>query len=686
MLSWPEMRAAAVIICVLGIVFLVAGAGGPRSSTPVASLRAVCDQDDRCDKVSGCAALQPPSVPYLEVLPSYPEQRNVDKLAAFEACRDPDPAATSPSRGRVEGVAISPPEFDGISFADAVVRWNDGNFWAPASKSSNVVTRSGDEARAVFGPIPDGDCGDPHAKIIPREVEGNIVDLRPNPAKPGRPLEFEHRDANGEVVRWTTTLPKCDKPSLAGSSTYCGLNSRIQRIVRGNVEWLFFCRKSSFSQEVSTDSYWLRSDPRFSLFGTIGFNRSSGEIVFFDGRKDQSTFDWSKPFVPPGGRTYADAAGRAAAEAIYDPTFQVSCHACHDNKSPYVINPHIAQSRIGYRSGEDDSRATAFSLGDFLPERLRSPSAPFRVVGSGYTSTYPNELSQARTVEDPTGNCTTCHTLTTQITGRRFAADAVAREPTITLPTWAQLRELREEKIIYARTAAHRTDWAVGGGGRGIHPWMVPGSGNDLSPNASRLSAEDWQKLSDCLWGAGGSECGYRPLYTPCPAPEAVGEGSSLADAKVQILPAPPGEVAATRVLRVGWTYRNSYGGVPERDDVRVNVAVRTSAIPANGEPPESGAYPSMEQAKGIDVEPIFDAIGWAGPSLLIQNVSYAGHARWTDPTPSALPRKFKIDLPGKCNQRTLIRLLPKRFCFDQSEAAYSPVDHLIYADVACDK
>ncbi|RAZ85312.1 hypothetical protein DPM33_29420 [Mesorhizobium hawassense] len=571
-------------------------------------------------------------------------------------------------------------DLDSKSFADAVTRWNPDIFWAPASKSADVVTRSGDEARAVFGPIPDGDCDSEQMKVIPVEVDGNVVDLEPNPMKPGHPLEFEHRNESGKVVKWTATLPKCDKPSLTGSTTYCGLNSRVVRVVRGNVEWLFLCRKSNFSQEVSTDPYWTRSDPRFSVFGTIGFNRKSGEIVFFDGRKDRSEFDWSKPFIPPGGRNYSDEVGRAEAKKIYDPTFQISCHACHDNKSPYVIDPHIEQSRVGFRSA-GDSRSTAFSLGDFLPDRPRLPGAPFRVVGSSYTGTYRNELSQARTVEDPTGNCTSCHTLTTQVTGRRFAADAAGHEPTVTSPSWVQLLELNEEQIVYAEIAAHRTDWANGGG---IHPWMLPGSGNDLSSGAPPLSLEDWRKLSDCLWGAGGAECGYRPLYTRCPAPEAQDEGSLLADAKIQVLPPPPGAEVNTRILRVSWTFRNSYGGVPERDDIRINVAVGAGAIPATGDPPQSGQYPSIEQAKGTDVEAISGPVGSSGSSLLIQNVSFAGHTKWSDPTPSMLPRSFQIDLPGECNRRTLIRLVPKRFCFDQSEAAFSEADHLIYADVQC--
>src|SRR3546814_17475024 len=79
----------------------------------------------------------------------------------------------------------------------------------------------------------------------------------------GRPLAFEHRDHSGTVVKWTDSVPKCDKPSLAGDVTYCGLNSRLNRVVKAHVEWLFFCRTSSESLEVSAEPYWLRHNPQF---------------------------------------------------------------------------------------------------------------------------------------------------------------------------------------------------------------------------------------------------------------------------------------------------------------------------------------------------------------------------------------------------------------------------------------
>jgi hypothetical protein len=646
-----------------------------------------CEQDSRCDRLTSCIAPALPAGPILKIPPEHSEHaRYVRDLQAFQACREAVLASMKPRGSNDRPIGLAHSGSKEMLFADIVQRWNGDIFWAPASASSNVITRFGDEARAVFGPIPDGDCAAASARTLPLEVDGNIVDLKPNPGKAGYPLEFEHRDPAGNVVKWTDGIPRCDKPSLAGNVTYCGLNSRLNRVVKGNVEWLFFCRKSTTSLEVGSDPYWQRSNPRFAVFGTIGFNSLTGEIVFFDGRKDRYEFDWSMLFVPPGGHSYSDGAGRAEAEALYDPTFQVQCYACHDNKNAYVIDPHAGQARVGYFGGKFDPRAIALSLGDYLPERPREERAPFRVVGSAYTATYSVELERAKTVRDPAGNCTGCHTLTTQVTGRRFAPDAVAQEPWISHPTWAQLLELHDEKTKYASVARHRTDWALRSGLGKIHPWMVPGDGNELSALPPGVSPTDWQMLSNCLWGAGGPECGYRPLYTRCPAPDTgrEGDGSELVDAATTLLPLPADETAADWMLRVSWRYLNRYGGVPQRDDVRFNVAVKEIEIPLDGRPPTTSDYPSLDEAKGKSFTAISGEIGMSGSAQLIQNASYLGHTRWTEPTATTGLRDFRIDLPGTCNRRYLIRILPKRFCFDQSNIEYSSRDNVLFADVRC--
>jgi hypothetical protein len=572
------------------------------------------------------------------------------------------------------------------TFADIVQRWNGKYLWAPATASDNIITRFGDEARAVFGPIPDADCNDPAAKTLTLEIDGNIVDLKPNPAKPGNPLEFEHRNVWGDIVKWTHSIARCDKPSLAGSVTFCGMNSRLNRVVKGNIEWLFFCRKSTSNMEIDPEPYWQKSNPKFARLGTIGFNGRTGEIVFFDGRKDRGEFDWSQKFIAPGGHSYSDRDGRKAAEQLYDPTFQVQCSACHDNKNAYVVSPHMQLARVGYPTGAKGREAAAFSLGDYLPKMPRRESMPFRVIGSGYTDTYKVELGQAKTVRDPTGNCTECHTLTTQVTGQRLAADAAGLPPEIANPTWAQLLQVKAERAKLSEIASRRTDWAKRSGPGKIHPWMLPVFGNDVAASTNEISPADWGILSNCLWGAGGKECGYRPLYTACPAPGSIvsGDSSEPKDMALSTLPVPPGEKGADRVLRLSWKYLNSFGGVPQRDDVRFDVAIRSVPISRSGAAPSGGDYPTLDEVKGKEFISVWPNVGTSGGATLVRNISYFGHAKFTEPAPNTDLRNFRLDLPGQCGRRYLVRLLPKRLCFDQSHVAYAERRLQLFADIPC--
>ena len=121
--------------------------------------------------------------------------------------------------------------------ASMISKWNGDIFSAPASKDSDPITMAGDEVRAVFGPIPRFDVTTIgkvirpdgwtiETAILATEVEGNIVELKPNRSKSGKPLELEHRDFRGSVVKWTATVGKCDKPSFATGVTICGTGSR----------------------------------------------------------------------------------------------------------------------------------------------------------------------------------------------------------------------------------------------------------------------------------------------------------------------------------------------------------------------------------------------------------------------------------------------------------------------------
>lgn len=608
------------------------------------------------------------------------------KCMDSDRCRQSRRTGTRLGHRTAELAHASEQRSEAISFAEITNRWNGDFLWKPASASSDIITRFGDEARAVFGPIPDVDCSDASAKIIPLEIDGNIVDLKSNPNLAGNPLQFEHRDTNGNIVKWSTQIARCDKPSLAGNVTYCGMNSRITRKVTGNVEWVSLCRKSSPHLEIDPVPYWQKDNPTFARLGIIGFNRESGEIVFFDGGKNQQHFDWTTPLIPPGGRSYTDIKGRTTAAALYDQRFQVQCSACHDNKGPYVINPHIGQARIGYFGGAKSERALAFSLGDYVPKMKRDEHLPFRVIGSAYTATYATDLARARTVEDPSGNCTECHTLTTQVTGQRLAADAAGRDPVVTNPTWAQVVSVRAELLKLSEIDAHRTEWARRSGQGKIHPWMVPRDGTNVAAMGEQIDAEDWRQLSNCIWGAGGEECRYRPLFTGCPAPgvQSGGDGSQPTNISSELLPVPAREAGADRILRLNWGYLNDFGHVPERDDVRFNIAIKSTPIPSSGKAPLERDYPTVDEARDDNLDALVGDVSTSGTAILIGNMSYFGHKQFTDPTPSMTPREFRADLPALCNRRYLVRILPKRFCFDQSGIQYAKRGQLIFADVAC--
>ncbi|RAX37871.1 hypothetical protein [Rhizobium tropici] len=570
-----------------------------------------------------------------------------------------------------------------VSPYDLLLEWNGDVLWAPATESNDPVTKFGDEARSVFGPIPDGVCTGPNSRPIGIEVGGNAVKLEPNPSKAGAPLEFVHRDVEGRLVKWTTAVDRCDKPSLAGGVTFCAMNSRVGRVARDHVQWLFLCRKSSESLEIVPDTYWTEMDPRFSRYSAIGFNDVTGEIAFLDGRKDRSVFDWRERFPPPGGTSYGDSAGRRAAEELYDGSAKVDCVLCHDNKKPTVIDPHMQQARVGYFGSRHDPRA-AFSMGNFLPGRVARQGLPFRVIGSGYAAIHAGTLLDARSVLIDGHPCSGCHSLTTLESGRRFAADATGKTPVIPNATVMQNAALFAQKMALGLVQNHRTEWASASGAGRISPWMTPEHGGNLWKGVQTLSDEDWLRLTRCAWGVGGSECGYRPLFTPCPPPGGGGDTFLPADFSADVRSQATAANGVQKILRLSWKYLNGYGNVPTRDDVRFNVAFKTMDVSLVRGPPGQQEYPTIDEAKGMGFVAAAGGVGRSGSATLLKDVSFAGHKKWTDPVPSNIARLYSIDIPAACGMRYLFRIEPKRFCFDNSEIRFSETEYLLYKDIDC--
>jgi hypothetical protein len=566
--------------------------------------------------------------------------------------------------------------------AARISEWNGPIFWAPASKDTDENLRAGDEARAVLGPIPPFDVTRLGKFTLPDgstietaelalEVDGNQVRLKPNPSKPGSPLEFEHRDLAGQVVKWTPTVEKCDKPSLAGGVTPCGTASRISRIVRGNVEWIALARKSRRVEVLTADPFWAHENSSFALIGYIGFNRQSGEVAFFDGAGDKSPFNWTATIVQPGGKGYQDAAGRAVAAGMYDTSFAVNCAACHNNMEPRIITPYIKQARVGY---SNPKLAGAFSLGDLLPEKTRNDRTPYRVVGTGFNLVNAVEIQQAMTITDPTRNCTSCHTLANQQTAR-FASDSVGKLGTLTGDAGIE--------------NSYRTEWASLSGAGKIHPWMLPGPlGNDIGsePNHQVLSDADWQMLKQVLENP-LSDKRSRRVYTLAPAPESsasddtrLADPAGSRDLKMEILPGVDGASPYSRKMQISWKYLNTLGGVPERDDVRFHIAIREMA--ASGTAPVDADYPTITQAKGDEGTLLREGIYTDQGLLILKDVSFAGHLKWTDPSATLTPRDYRIAVPAAPGRRYLIRIVAKRHTFDGSREAYSDANHTAYLDV----
>jgi hypothetical protein len=421
----------------------------------------------------------------------------------------------------------------------------------------------------------------------------------------------------------------------------------------------------------------MPTNPDFRLLGYIAFNRLSGEVAFFDGSyqgaDSDKRFNWNTPTVAPGGTGYGDDQGRAESVAIYDSTFRIDCAACHNNKEPRIITAYIKQARVGYRNADLQN---AFSLGALLPDLHREITKPYRVVGSAYTAVHANTIAVGRAFDDPTGQCKRCHGFTNLGTAR-FTSDSVAR-----------LGSLSGDSAVENN---YRSAWALRSGEGKIHPWMVPNDGNDISaePPPDVMSDSDWNALKAMLEASGPDPRQFK-LYTEAPAPEsAFTDEARVGDPSAPQLSSPT--VADNRdgiseklpkEIDISWDYLNSFGAVPERDDVRFNVSILEVDIPATGSAPSLDQYPSIETTKGIGATRISGDVYRDGDTLIVKDISFVGHTRWTDPAGTKVPRHYRLAFPAETNKRYLVRVLAKRFCFDQSDIKYSGVDHVLAVDV----
>ncbi|PZM08814.1 hypothetical protein CPY51_28000 [Rhizobium tubonense] len=107
-------------------------------------------------------------------------------------------------------------------------------------------------------------------------------------------------------------------------------------------------------------------------------------------------------------------------------------------------------------------------------------------------------------------------------------------------------------------------------------------------------------------------------------------------------------------------------------------------AIPPSRAAPLQSDDPNQGEATDKNFTVIDGKVGASGTAVLIRNVTYFGHSKFTEPAPSTDLREFSVDLPATCNRRYLARILPEGFCFDHSCIAYAEKGELLYADVLC--
>ncbi len=599
---------------------------------------------------------------------------------------------------------------------------NGDIFWAPASGFTGNDTWPnifGDEVRSVFGSIPEISCYGDVQMSLHLEVEGNHTRL--SETRDGG-FRFESHIMASGVLEGSQETRRCDKPSLANTDGHlCGASSRIslkKSPASPNVDWVTLCRKSERSNKLtSDDGYWHSNNPEFALLGVIGFNRKSGEVVFIDGREPPRgktplrTFSWKHAYPPPGGWGYQDTGGRSLAYKTYKYRKRIACENCHDNKEPWIITPHLKIRGFGYR---DSDREDHLAQDNILPlVQPRPDTAPYRVIGTRYTRKA--KLS-GKTFRDPTGSCTSCHTLTTGWTGKVLAYDAVGK-----INNGEQFRD------VFRRIHDSRTTWAKQD--KNTAPWMVPWLGPNIKTDPgtgeapSEMDDRNWRRIAACINENSNEDCEYQRIFTACPPPESDQTACSTEDLAYNACsrladPYGPSEISITTSSLphaglkktdystesiASWSYLNGLGGVPQRDDVRFNLAIREIDIPASRTPPARHDYPALQTTfdplqndsmlEGsihyCDVSFVrkrtCHVLAPGEGNFVINNISFAGHVRNSTPAPADSPRNYAVAFPTQCNKRYLLRLVPKRFCFDRSGVLASDRDHLQYFDVRCD-
>lgn len=372
-----------------------------------------------------------------------------------------------------------------------------------------------DQCRAVLGPIPKVNC-----------LDGNLVPVTID----GAPITYHDGVIfkNGVATDWKE-VRDCDRPAMlpflfkapphpgakgADPSEGCLPNVRLGRIRSGPVDWLFVCHYKQGLHEPKGD--------KFRFVAMIGSNSKTGETCFF--AHDQG--DFGKMELPiPGGTGPGDKAGREEAGKFWNNPAHNTCLRCHSANKPWALTPHLNQSRL-----EGDGSMEV--VPETPRERRLHPQWGYRVIGVVHNWVFPRPKAIYPKGEgggvDHT--CTKCHVLTDQEEYLRLARESVGLGE---LPKYTE----RNKGFFLDR-----------------HQWMPTDKKNEKA-------AQEAVKRFERAFYDPGYRVKEAEILSPCPAPDDVKRGS------IRI-------AAGDGTSEVKWTYKNDYGDVATRDDVRFRISL----------------------------------------------------------------------------------------------------------------
>lgn len=495
---------------------------------------------------------------------------------------------------------------------------------APIDDGNDLVSYVA-QCEAVLGPIPEISC-DPSnpspgtfVTKIPVIVDGLPLGLSDDR---DQSVLLEQRAESGEYV--------CDFPSIGGDFP-CSVGSTLVQYSDPEtpwIQWVGLCRG------VPTDT------PNYDRFignGLIGANEKTGEMCFFFGGNPDRDAPYDLPHL-----TSAATSAEALSPWLAPLDMPGSCLSCHPNNDPWVMTPwlqpsymldvltdpdyglrlpdgveledllaarHVRQTPIGLKTMLPEplpSNRTAWTEEEILGGEGEVLRRQYRAVGSSYVANEARGTVAPRTGSQPGSWRTNFRErllLQPSESSCSNGCHALANENVV---------RMGDDSLGTKYATKYLTE-SMGHGTPGF-AWMPPGS--DIS------SLPQWvQRFEEAEPSI--------PAITECPIPRRL----AFEDVEVSC----DGDVA-----RIEWTYANTYGTVPGRDDVRFDVVLSNGADAVDGNGVAQGS-----PLEGVALE--------QGTGVLLLDVEAAGDA-------------YSVEVPYKGQIEWSADLQPKRFCFEEPD------------------